>query len=75
MHCGVIFVGQKWFQGLSKMDMNLGKQKERCNNAYQEESMDPFIIGAIPITSLGLDMQMWQSWKNQKALPKGESIM
>ena len=56
-------------------ELEFGERNERFNDVDQEEHMDPPIVDAIPITSPELDMQIRQSWKNERVLLKDESMV
>ena len=39
-------------------ELEFGDRSERCNDANQEEPMEPPIVDAIPVTSLELELQI-----------------
>ena len=56
-------------------ELESGEQSERCNDVNQEEPLEPPIVDAIPITSPKIDMQVWQSWKNDMVILKDKILM
>ena len=56
-------------------ELEFGDRSERCNDADEEEPMEPPIVDVIPVTSPELELQIGQSWKNEMVLLKDESMM